>query len=289
MEHPLDLAMAALGWLLLGGSIVVWIRLLERRAAGVPLIDYQPRPLAPWTGVDLIVLGFAALLFQVAAEVAVIVPQAAESAVASMPAIGAMLVSRLAWLVFAVLYLARFRGAYADDMGFDTRQLASDLRLAGLTFLAAIIPVYGIQLLLTQVFGFESAHPLVKLVQEQPRVGVLLLTTIAAVGVAPLVEEFLFRVIVQGWLEKREIEWRVRRGGDPDEPAGFGPIVVAGTIFALLHLASGIDWVALFVLSLFLGYAYQRTHRFVVPLAVHVLVNALAMFELWRVYLTGPS
>ena len=40
MEHPLDFAMAALGWSLLGDSIVVWVRLLERRAAGATLVEY---------------------------------------------------------------------------------------------------------------------------------------------------------------------------------------------------------------------------------------------------------
>jgi membrane protease YdiL (CAAX protease family) len=287
MEHLLDYATDALGWLLLVGSLIVWARLFERRATGAPLVDYEPRQQVPWRGFDLIVLGLVALVLQAGAELAVGGVADGESAAMSTPAIAAMVVVRLVWFVFAVVYLVRASGAYAEDLGFDARRLAGDLRLAGGTFLAAVIPVYGIQWLLTDVFKFKSAHPLVVLVQERPGVGVLLLATFAAAVVAPLVEEFLFRVVLQGWLEQREIDARVRRGGDPDAPAGFGPIVAAGTIFALLHVTSGIDWVALLVLSLFLGYVYQRTHRFIVPFAVHFLVNALAMLHLWKLYFAG--
>ena len=297
MDQLLDYAVGALRWGLLIGSTIVWARLFERRTTGAPLVEYEPRMQVPWSGADLIVLGLVALVLQTAAELMAGVGRPAEqsadaaaaAAVLSAPAIAAMIVARLAWFAFAVAYLARSAGAYADDMGFDLRKLGSDLKLAGGTFLAAIIPVYGIQWLLTKVFEFESAHPLVTLVQKRPETGVLLLATVAATIVAPLAEEFLFRVILQGWLEKREIQRRLRHGGDPDQPAGWTPIMVSGIIFALLHLTSGIDWVALFVLSLFLGYVYQRTHRFIVPLTVHFLVNALAMFELWRMLLAGPS
>ncbi len=119
--------------------------------------------------------------------------------------------------------------------------------------------------------------------RSAPNVGVLVLVTVAAVVMAPLVEEFMVRVILQGWLEKKQREYRLRRGDLSERPAGFGPIVVSGVIFAALH--GWPDAVALFVLSLFLGYAYQRTHRIIAPLVIHVLVNSLAMFELWRLFL----
>jgi membrane protease YdiL (CAAX protease family) len=293
MQHPLNLAVNALQLALVGGSLVVWAALVEQLVRRRPLATYEPRLPVPWNGGDVALLGIAALLLQILIVAAAVSsgeapPEAPSAPVApSASATVALVLSRLVWLVLAVAYLARRVGAYADDMGFDLRRLGSDLRLAGITFLAAVLPVYGTNYVLTQVLGFKSEHPLVRLAQDQPGVGVMLLTTFAALAVAPLAEEFLLRVVLQGWLEKKQIELRVRRGGSPEGPAGFGPIVVAGAVFAALHQWP--DGVPLFVFSLFVGYAYQRTHRIVAPLAVHFCVNALAMIELWRLFLTGPA
>jgi membrane protease YdiL (CAAX protease family) len=287
MELLLEYAMGALPLALLAGSILVWVVLLQHIASHRPPAEYEPRAPVPWSGVDLILLGTLVLLLQAFAVNVATRAYGAPTSVPSVASMTAIVGSRIVWLLFALVYLARKVGAYADDMGFDTRRLKSDLRLAGLTFLAAVLPVYGTQLVLTSLFGYESEHPLVKLVNEQPSLSVMVMTTIAAVGVAPLVEEFLLRVLLQGWLEKKQIESRQRRSGNPDERAGWGPIVVAAAIFALLH--GWPDMLALFILSLFMGYVYQRTHRIIAPLAVHMCVNALAVLELWKVFLLGQS
>jgi membrane protease YdiL (CAAX protease family) len=197
-------------------------------------------------------------------------------------------VGRLVWLAFAVTYLVRKTGAYADDLGFDARKLGYDIRLGAGAFLAAIVPVYGIQILLTQVARFKSEHPLVKVTEDHDGLGVLVLVTVLAAVIAPLVEEFMFRVVLQGWLEKKQIERRERLGL-PGEPAGWTPIALASAVFALLHLSNGPDWVALFVLSMFMGYVYQRTHRIFPSLVMHGLVNGLAMLELWVRYFTDSK
>jgi membrane protease YdiL (CAAX protease family) len=244
----------------------------------------------PWSGVSLAGLAGAWLLVETTAQW-VVAPAGGGTRpdVQSPSLVAAVGVARVVWLTFAIVYLSRVEGAYFDDMGFDTRKLESDLRLGVLAFLAAALPVYGIQYLFTQILEFKSKHPLVQLTEHLPTAGVLVLTSIVAVGVAPLVEEFLLRVLLQGWLEKKQIEARQRRGENPDRPAGFGPIAVSAAVFALLHVGNGPDWVALFVLALFLGYVYQRTHRIVAPLTLHVCVNSLAMLELWRAFLAGPS
>jgi membrane protease YdiL (CAAX protease family) len=289
MQRPFDMAMVGVLLAVLAGSIAVWSyiarRLLERRE----LVPFEPRTSVPWTGLDLIVLGVLVLGFESVAIWIANQGTGDEAKRLSEPVVAAIGISRLAWLLFAVGYFVRLRGAYADDMGFDFRYFKSDVRLGGLTFLAALLPVYGLQFALTKVFGFESENPLVKLVNDEQSPRVLIVATAAAVAVAPLVEEFLFRVALQGWLEKSLNRSRGYGEGWQDRPAGFGPIVVAGLIFGLLHLNSGIDWAALFVLSLFIGYAYQRTHRIVAPLTIHFCINTLAMLELWRQYVTAPS
>jgi membrane protease YdiL (CAAX protease family) len=287
MEDEVSFLTGSVILTLLAGSLIVWAQIAGRLAMrpGAPLVPYEPRLPVPWTGVDVTVLGITALVFQSLVVGVTAGALGIELNARSPEVLGAIVVSRLVWLAFAIPYLVLRAGAYADDLGFDLRRFGYDLRVAALTFLAAIVPVYGTQLILTQVFENKSEHALVRLARDSQNAGALVLISFAAVIVAPLVEEFLVRVLLQGWLEKKQRAFRQRRGDPSESPAGWGPIVVSGAIFAALH--GWPDAVALFVLSLFLGYAYQRTHRIVAPLAMHMLVNSLAMFELWRGFLAS--
>ena len=81
----------------------------------------------------------------------------------------------------------------------------------------------------------NAAHPLAKLVAEG-NLWVLLLCFFSAVIVAPVVEEFLFRVLLQGWFEALEHRWRrqmptLRRL----LPRAVGPIVLASLLFGAMH------------------------------------------------------
>ncbi len=285
MEEQGSYLTGMLTLVLLAGSLLVWAGLVKQSASRREPLGYEPRLPVPWSGLDVIVLGVTVLLLPSLLVAAAAAATGTEPTINSPAALGAVLVSRIVWLLLAIGYLVKRTGAYADDMGFDLRRWRYDLRVAGLTFLAAIVPVYGTQLVLTELFGYTSEHALVQLSKAEPNTGVLLLVSLAAVLVAPLVEEFMVRVVLQGWLEKKQREHRQRRGDLSESPAGFGPIVVSAAIFAALH--GWPDAVALFVLSLFLGYAYQRTHRIVAPLAIHMLVNSLAVFKLWHAFLVG--
>jgi membrane protease YdiL (CAAX protease family) len=102
----------------------------------------------------------------------------------------------------------RFRGATSSDMGLRAWELRPDF-LRGLAgFLVASLPVYLIQIIAVQFI--PAAHPVSEIFQSRPSPLTLLVTTVTAVVVAPLTEEFFFRVVLQGWLERlfaeREVE-----------------------------------------------------------------------------------
>ncbi len=66
---------------------------------------------------------------------------------------------------------------------------------------------------------------------------ILVLCIVAAVVVAPVAEEFLFRVLLQGWLESVVQRWwpllpPLRRV----LPGASGPILVSATLFAAMHI-----------------------------------------------------
>jgi membrane protease YdiL (CAAX protease family) len=286
MSYPLVIAFGMLQWALVAGSLAVWLAIIRRLAGGRELVPYEPRLPVPWSGFDLAILGFGLILLD-SIGVLALANAGYDVKVMSLAQVVLIVLMRLTWLVCALVYLSRRAGAYADDMGFDLRSVGADLRLAGLTFLAAILPVYGVQFLITVVLRQPSEHPLKILVESHPSRESLFWASVAAVGVAPLIEEFFIRVLLQGWMEKKDAQRRERWGGDPDRPAGFLPILIAGAVFAVLHKWP--DQLALLVLSLFLGYVYQRTHRIVAPLAVHVAINTAGMLQLWLAYVVGPA
>jgi membrane protease YdiL (CAAX protease family) len=62
---------------------------------------------------------------------------------------------------------------------------------------------------------------------------------------------------------------------------GWLPIVTSAGLFSLLHFSHGPDWIPLFFLALGLGYLYRQTHRITPCVVVHLLVNSLAVLQLW--------
>jgi membrane protease YdiL (CAAX protease family) len=278
MQPTLPVAFEALLCGLGLASAVVWVGIVRRLLGRQPVIAHEPHAPVPWSGWDVIFLVCLAVALESAALGGSMpegeVPQeisAADVAVQSS--------AHLVWLTFAAAYLSAKVGAYWDDLGFDVTKLGGDLRLGGKVFLSVLVPVYGLQLLLTQLM--PSEHPLALLAKDQPSIGTLALATVSAVAVAPLFEEFIFRIVLQGWFEKWEALWRQRTATTGPLPAGLLANVLVAAIFGLMHWGHGPDPAALFVLSLILGYSYQQTHRIMVPLMVHVCFNALAVLQLW--------
>ena len=112
---------------------------------------------------------------------------------------------------------------------------------------------------------------------------------------APFVEEFLFRVVLQGWLEKAYYRTRVllttqlsqqepRPGtviaAEVPPPFMWQPIIISSLTFSLLHLGHGPDPIPLFVLALVLGYLYAKTHRILPCIVVHMALNGFSMLSI---------
>jgi membrane protease YdiL (CAAX protease family) len=278
MQLTLPVAFEALLGVLGLASAVVWVAIIRRLLDRQTVIAHEPHSAVPQSGWDVVFLVGVFLALETAALRGSIrdaeVPQEL-----SLTDVAVLSAAHLVWIAFAIAYLTAKVGAHWNDIGIDVNKIRGDLRLAGKVFLSVLLPVYGLQLLLTQLM--ESEHPLAKLAKEQPTIGTLALATVSAVAVAPLCEEFLFRIVLQGWFEKWEALWRQRTETAGPLPPGLLANLIVAAIFGLMHMGHGPDPVALFVLALFLGYSYQQTHRILVPLVVHVCFNALAVLELW--------
>jgi membrane protease YdiL (CAAX protease family) len=82
-------------------------------------------------------------------------------------------------------------------------------------------------------------HPLVVLIRQDPSPQTLLLAILAGVVAAPLAEELVFRLLLQGWLEKLEGRARRRfpllRGLLRGAFRGLFPVAFVAVLFAAMH------------------------------------------------------
>jgi membrane protease YdiL (CAAX protease family) len=86
----------------------------------------------------------------------------------------------------------------------------------------------------------EMEHPLERLLSESHNGPTILLCALLAIVIAPITEELLFRLLLQGWLES--LERRLRRHFIRQVPrpilvaVGIVPIAVSSLLFAALHI-----------------------------------------------------
>lgn len=299
-------------------ALASWVEIglqLRRGQSPVPFVRRDP---VPW-GLGAILLFVVSLLAAVPAlqVLAKWMIQAA-SWDPSEPFLAMVVFSASSLLAAGVtVAILRLLGATYVDVGFDASSWVEDAKLSVVSFGAVAVPVFGVQALLTK-FWKTSEHPIVELIGDHPSAFHFGMMTVSAVIVAPVVEELFFRVLMQGWLENiaaylalpeecrnRDLAsrcwWGMRQmaDGDYSEVSGSGaqplgrmqprpwPVVVSAALFASAHAGYGPDPIPLFFLALGLGYLYQRTHRALPCIMLHMMVNGTSMFMLWLLIRSG--
>lgn len=326
MPEFAQLILGSLVLLAIAASLMLWLAVWGRVRAGMEIVPAEPRRPVPWNGLDLLLLLSLYIGLQIVAARVVFmlcgVPLPAARGGALTPeVISAILLSNamanIGIVLVAVLYLQLRFGPLALDLGFLPWRPLHDVSLGVLTFLAAVVPVFTIQALVTRFV--PSEHPVQQLLTENSSLEVVAISVFTAVIVAPLAEEFLFRVLLQGWLEAAVVRRRqshlvpeataapmppqddvaqpaaaeseppveaavVSEPGDNESAVIHTPrqvmklpIVLSSLSFALVHYPHGSDPIPLFVLAMMLGYVYQKTHRIWPSLVVHACLNAWSL------------
>ncbi|RPI86087.1 MAG: CPBP family intramembrane metalloprotease [Planctomycetaceae bacterium] len=167
-----------------------------------------------------------------------------------------------AWVCLLLLPLAV--GPWrATDLGLRRGGLPADLAAGVVTTLAAFGPVLAINVLLSYAGWKDPAamHPLLEALLAEPE-RVLPWVVFSAVVLAPLHEELLYRVLLQGGLESR---------------LGPVPAIACSTfLFCAGHLAPGRpDGLALVPLALLLGWLHVRRHSYIAVVTAHALFNLI--------------
>jgi membrane protease YdiL (CAAX protease family) len=108
-------------------------------------------------------------------------------------------------IVVALLLIGAMTVRYqptAVEWGWTTAHWRSDVRTGTGVFLATFLPVMVLQAALVYGFDWKYAHPLIELAKQGRDPVFFGLAAFAAAILAPLFEEFIFRGLFQGWLEK---------------------------------------------------------------------------------------
>jgi membrane protease YdiL (CAAX protease family) len=226
-------AFGAVVMLVLGASILCWVVTFLRIAVGKrllpqdavpaaldvlklvgtppapPLIDWRSRRHVTWGFIDLIAI--LILYLALAAVVGVALRQwtglkiGTEMEDLTLSQRQSLTIANMAvsvLVLFIGLPLMALRpGTGLRSFGWSRATLGRDVRLGLVGFVMLAPPVYAIQGLLVY-FWQPSEHPLMEMFKGAPDATFFVTLIVAAVIVAPLVEETLFRVFLQGFLEK---------------------------------------------------------------------------------------
>ncbi|MEM8944925.1 MAG: CPBP family intramembrane glutamic endopeptidase [Planctomycetota bacterium] len=205
--------------------------LFQKHIDARPLLRYQPRKCVPW-GVGIAVLAISMPLANVFVFLAAQSEPGAQDAAnteetADAEANGGVgddaaddepnmdeqvanswgtFVFMLAFVFGVGMMIVALYQADVSDFGLPSSwsQAWQDIGIGILATLAALLPVYVVQLVLITALDEKTKHPLVEQLEANPSSAMLTVGIAMAVIAAPLFEEFTFRCLLQGWLEKVE-------------------------------------------------------------------------------------
>lgn len=239
------------------GSLLVWIDIARRLQRGQPVINWNPEPRARWRSAAELVAVFLAL----ASVVLQLLPQLIGPSPERPPVdVNQVIVTLAVFLTISLflLLLLAFERRSLTEFGITMADWKRQFRLGGLGFLAAVIPM-AISMFLTLPFRSpDQQHSLLKLLSASP--DFLTVAAVAAMAVvgAPLLEELIYRVILQGWLSTL-----------------LPPAIAVGLAALAFSLVHGWrDGLALVPLAIVLGIVFHRRHSYLAVVMIHALFNA---------------
>lgn len=174
---------------------------------------------------------------------------------------------QIAGIILVHHFLKLHEASWRQFLGLDDTGLSRAIGLAIAVTVIVLPAVLGLnrvsELVLTQIQGTPSTQPTMQALEASQGPWQRIIFAFAAIILAPLIEETLFRGILY------------RTG----QQMGYPRLSLYGTslLFALIHL-SLMTLLPLTVLAIILARLYDYTNRLIVPVLVHSLFNAVNFF-----------
>jgi membrane protease YdiL (CAAX protease family) len=166
-------------------------------------------------------------------------------------------VVQLLFVGVLLLLLTRWWQQPVSNFGLSIRTLAQQVQDGGVAVTAAWLPVFLVLFATNPLRTEERAHDVLRMLAAAPTWESWFWAIAAAVVVAPIAEELLFRVILQSWLAQHL--------------GPFAAIVLGSLLFASVHRFP--DSLAIIPLALVLGYTFHRRLSYLAVVVAHGLFN----------------
>ena len=239
-------------------TTVVWIGLIRRVASQQPLLEWNPEPRSNWrTAQDYTVIYIAlmSVVFPLMSAFSEHPPSKTSEFSLKSAAIDGLISLGIVALLPLIVYAGK---TSLSSIGMSLRNLPEQLKVGFAGFCATILPMVISMLVTRPIRPLEQEHILLKRIAESPDIATIAVVAGMAAVAAPLKEELVFRVILQGWLTT----FLPR----------FAAIFSVAVLFSLVH-----GWrngLALLPLALILGYVFDRRNSYVAVVVIHALFNS---------------
>lgn len=256
------------------GSIALWFWLLGLRTKGVPLVKWGPTPLGPTTATMLMAVA-AWLLILIAVPALILAGSNRSPTDVSFAEQIALSTATNAALLLALPAVLRVFGDRSSPKPADVVSPATRIAQGLITCLIVAPVVYGLYGAARLAWS-PTKHPLEAMLRARPDAGVAALTFVSSVLFAPAAEELIFRRYLLSWLAGP------RDPASPDTRHELAANVVVSIAFAAVHQAQWPTPLALFPLSLVIGWLYLRTGSLAAAIGLHAGFNAIGTLQLYH-------
>lgn len=176
----------------------------------------------------------------------------------------------LATIVIIVFLVRASFARRLKGFGLNRRTISKDFGIAAINYLS-VWPVVMVMIILTTELGkfvngpdFKmQPHRELEFITKYPQLPLTISIFVVAVVIAPIFEEMVFRGLFQTML--RSFSGKV-----------WLSIFITSIFFVVTHFNAG-HWPALFVLSMAMGYSYEKSGSLFRPIFIHAFFNATSV------------
>ncbi|MCC6511990.1 MAG: CPBP family intramembrane metalloprotease [Pirellulaceae bacterium] len=200
--------------LVLVSFLSTWIFAISRWMSGKNLLVVRPWTPRVWGLAELVLVAILVVVGQVvslslwAQATGTNLKDMKQESAFPLSAMAAVSATYLVVMLVVTLWMVVRYQATLKHIGLGLNKLLANIGV-GLMAAAMSLPiVWSAMVAVSAGFDEDYSHPLLEQLTEEGSVLAYLLAVFCAVIVAPLAEEFLFRVMLQGWLQS--LPWSFR-------------------------------------------------------------------------------